>query len=102
MRATLYNPQLDPAQVDSNGLSLPDKATGLANIPEQVAVMLDCSPDLVDVLACGPHYVAYSIFDSEQNINLSAMQALTELTGTVFETDDEDHVLRGPVLVVQA
>lgn len=102
MRAILYNPHFDPTQVASTGLHLPDKTTGQVTVPEQVAVLLDCSPGLVDVLACGPHYVAYSIFDSEQDINLAAMHALAELTGISFEADEEDHVLRGPVLVVKA
>ena len=101
MKATLYLPQQPPQAVSAEGMSMPNPATGFAGVPEEVPALLGCHRELVDILACGQNYVAYSIFDYEGGpCNKAAMQALTELTGHSFEAEDEDCALFGPILVV--
>ncbi|MBU6122274.1 hypothetical protein [Hymenobacter siberiensis] len=55
---------------------------------------------LVDVLASGPDYVAFSIFDFEGEVNLAAMEAVAEISGHDFDAADEDQTLAGPVLII--
>ena len=100
MHATLYLLQQLPQAVPVEGLSMPDPATGFARVPERVPVLLDCAPELVDVLASGPGYVAYSVFDCEGPVNEAAMAAVAEVSGVTFDAEDEDAVLCGAVLVV--
>lgn len=102
MIATLYLPQQSPQAVSTEGLSLPDPTTGFAGVPDQAPALMGCAHELVDVLACGPHYVAYSVFDDEGPVNQVAMAAVTEVSGIVFDTEDEDAVLRGAVLIIKA
>jgi hypothetical protein len=80
---------------------MPDPKTGLVRVPGQVPVLLSCTPGLVDVLASGPDYVVYSVFDSEGPVNPEAMVAVSQVSGEAFDLDDEDTVLRGAVLVVR-
>lgn len=101
MTATLYVPNQPLQLVATNGLSLPTTA-GYAFVSEEVARYLDCTRSLVDVLACGPGYVAYSVFDFEGDINQPAMIALSTIAGHLFDTEDEEQQLRGPVLVIAA
>ncbi|TGE21522.1 hypothetical protein E5K00_14645 [Hymenobacter aquaticus] len=100
MNATSYLPHQNPQRVSVEGLSLPDPATGLAAVPEQVPVPIGCSRDLVDVLVRGPRYMAYSVFDCEEPVNEAAMAAVTEVSGVEFDPGDEDAALCGPVLVI--
>lgn len=79
---------------------MPDAITSYARIPNEVPPLLGCVADLVDVLACGPSYVAYSIFDSEGDMNLLGMEAVARVSGIGFDPNDENEVLHGPVLVV--
>lgn len=79
---------------------MPNPATGLVGVPESVPVLLGCTPALVDILASGPTYVAYSIYDAEGETNPAAMEAVAKVSGFSFDLDDEDAILRGPVLVV--
>ena len=81
---------------------MPDPVTGFARVPDEVPVLMGCSPGLVDVQVCQPDCVAYSVFDYEGPVNYAAMTALAELTGVVFDLADEDAVLCGPILVVAA
>lgn len=101
MNATLYLPQQPPLSVAVEGLCMPDPETGFARVPEQVPGLLGCPPELVDVLASGPEYVAYSVFDCEGEANPAAMAAVAAVSGGAFDSEDEDAVLRGAVLVVQ-
>lgn len=101
MKATLYLPSQPPRAISTEGLSLPDPATGFAKVPEQAATLLGCALTLVDVLACGLEYAAYSVFDCEGELNIAAMDAVAELTGLEIDLSDEDTVLHGPVLVVE-
>lgn len=80
---------------------MPDPATGFAQVPEQVPALLGCAPELVDVLASGPDYVAYSVFDSEEAVNEAAMAAVAAISGIAFNAEDEDTLLCGAVMVVQ-
>jgi hypothetical protein len=64
--------------------------------------LLRCSPGLVDVLANGPGYIVYSVFDCEDEINPAAMEVVGKLVGHAFDAGNEDEILRGPVLVVLA
>jgi hypothetical protein len=101
MKATLYQPNLQPQAVSPEGLVLPDESTGFAIVPAIVATLLDCASELVDVLACGASYVVYTVFDSEEEANLVATQAVATLTGIDFDITDEDELLRGPVLIIK-
>ena len=101
MNATLYLPRQNPQSVSTEGLNLPDTATGFATVPEPVPALMGCARNLVDVLVSGPGYVAYSIFDCEGPVNEAAMAAVAEVSGVSFDPSDEDAVLCGPVLVVQ-
>ncbi|MET4072952.1 hypothetical protein [Hymenobacter sp. UYCo722] len=101
MNATLYLPHQPPQPVPADGLAMPDPATGLVGVPAAVPILLECAAELVDVLASGPGFVAYLIFDCEGEVNPAAMAAVGELAGVGFELDDEDAVLRGPVLVIR-
>ena len=80
---------------------MPDPVTGFVRVPDQVPGLLGCAPGLVDVLASGPEYVAYSVFDSDEDANPTAMAAVAAVSGVAFDADDEDAVLRGAVLVVR-
>lgn len=101
MRATLYLPTQPPRHVAVEGLILPSLAAGFAHMPEQVAVLLGCAPNMVDVLASGLGYVAYSVFDSEDEVNIEAMAAVTKVSGVTFDLGDEDTTLLGAVLIVE-
>jgi hypothetical protein len=101
MNATLYLPQQPPKAVSTDGMRMPNPE-GFASVPEQLPALLGCYRELVDILACGPDYVAYSVFDYEGGpCNEKAMQVLANLTGHSFNLDDEDCTLHGPVIVVQ-
>jgi hypothetical protein len=97
MNAIIYLPQQQP-----HHLLIDERLNnGLASLPAWVPELLGCEPGLVDVLASGPGYVAYSVFDYEAGpVNMEAMRELTDLTGVTFEPDDGDAVLLGPVLVI--
>ena len=102
MDATLYLPQQPPQPVSTEGLTMPNPTTGLVGVPASVPELLGCAANLVDVLASGLGYVAYSIFDCEDDMNPAAMEAVAQISGVSFAFDDEDAVLRGAVLVVTA
>ena len=55
---------------------------------------------MVDVLDSGPNYVAYSIFDSEEECNQAATVALAVASGHSYDAEAEDQLLRGPILLV--
>lgn len=101
MRATLYLPNQLPQPVVVEGIIIHSLASEFAHVPEQVAVLLGCVPNMVDVLASGLGYVAYSVFDSEDEVNLEAMSAITKVLGVSFDLDDEDTILRGAILIAQ-
>lgn len=100
MTAFLFLPQQQPRVVNVEGLPLPDAETGLVSVPEQVPILLGCPPGLVDILASGHDYITYSIFDCEGDINLAAMDAVAKVSGVSFDANEEDEVLRGPVLMM--
>jgi hypothetical protein len=100
MKATLYLPHETQLVASTNGLCLPDSETGFVQIPHVVSELLGCALGLVDVLASGPDYVAYSVFDCEGKANPTAMAAVAKVSGVSFDFDDEDALLRGPVLIV--
>lgn len=99
MTASLYTPDQLPRIVSTVGMSLPSH-TGTAHVSDEVAAVLGCARSLVDVLDCGPDYVAYSIFDFEGTPNQSAMAALTAISSHPYDMEDEDQILQGPVLLV--
>lgn len=98
--ALLYVPGLEPAAVGGDGLAAPAGGRGVPT--PRVAELLGCVPELVDVLASGPDYVVWSVFDCEGAVNIGAMAAVAAVSGVVFDTTTEDEVLRGPVLVVKS
>ena len=87
MNATLYLPQQQPQSVSPDGLTLPNPTTGLVGVPAVVPELIGCAPELVDVLASGPGYVAYSVFDCEGEVNPAAMEAVAQLSGVSFDLD---------------
>ncbi len=98
MDVTLYLPGVIPLPLD-------DALFTFLPTQDQIghaATLLECLPSLVDVLASGPDYVIYTVFDSDGEINEPAMWVSWNLTGILFTTQDEDLTLRGPVLVVAA
>lgn len=99
MTASLYLPNHPPRVVPTAGLSLPS-ITDQARVTDEVAAHLGCVRNLVDVLDCGPDYVAYSVFDFEGSINQSAMIALEAVSGHRYDINDDDQVLQGPVLLI--
>jgi len=100
MRALLYQPGQPPQPVSVAGFVLPTETTGFVDEASRVATVLDCAPGLVDVLASGRDYVAFSIFDHEGEPNPDAMKVLSDLTGTAFDVNEDDELLRGPILFV--
>ncbi|MBX0291706.1 hypothetical protein K3G63_14745 [Hymenobacter sp. HSC-4F20] len=98
MNATLYVPNHCPVKLSASGFVLPD-ANGYAKVSHQVASELGCVPGLVDVLVSGSGYVAYSVFDCEVEVNVTAMSVLQSM-GVYESTEDAELCLRGPVLVV--
>jgi hypothetical protein len=97
MNATLYRPEETPESVDIKEFT---SSEGNTQVIKRVAELLGCAPQLVDILASGPTYTAYSIFDCEGRLNPAAMQAVSKVAGVIFDLEDEDSVLRGAVLVV--
>jgi hypothetical protein len=102
MKATLYIPQQPPQAVPVDGLSMQDSATRFAGVLKEVPALMGCTLELVDILASGPDYVAYSIFDYEGPVNHAAMKAVSEVSGVTFDAEDGDTLLCGPVLVISA
>jgi hypothetical protein len=102
MPATLYQPAASPQPVSDQGLWTPQAALPFSGLADLVPGLLHCAPELVDVLASGHKYIVYSIFDCEGEMNPEAMAAVEALTGMPFDAENEDEVLRGPVLVVLA
>ena len=99
MTITLYKPSEEPQQL-AHFEGAENLISGGNRPMEHVAALMGCTPGLVDVLASGPNYVMFSIFDYEGPINLPAMEVLTKLTGVEMNVDDEDEQLCGPILVV--
>lgn len=102
MQATLYLPQQPPQAVSVDEFRQLDLSTSFAAVPQEVSVLMSCVPELVDVLASGPGYIAYSVFDYEGPVNQAAMAAVAKVSGIAFDVEDEDAVLCGPVLVISA
>lgn len=102
MQATLYLPQQPPQAVPVDDFRQLDLSTRFAAVPPGVSALMSCAPELVDVLASGSDYVAYSVFDCEGLVNQTAMAAVAKVSGVIFDVEDEDTVLRGPVLVISA
>ena len=100
MQVLLYSPGAEPKAIKPEGFVVPKSDKDFAAVPDQVRALLNCHPDLVDILACGAGYVVYSVFDSEGEENLAAMVALSRLTGIDLNADDEDEQLRGNILFV--
>lgn len=100
--ATLFLPQQQPLAVSIDGLALPEPKRGFAAVTERITELLGCAPNLVDVLASGADYVAYSVFDCDGPVNRAGMAAVAEVSGVAFDADDADAILCGPVLVVSA
>jgi len=102
MPAILYQPSAVPQPVSDQGLWTPHAVPPFSGLADLVPGLLHCVPELVDVLASGQEYIIYSIFDCEGEVNSDAMAAVETLTGSSFDTENEDEVLRGPILVVLA
>lgn len=82
MKAALFLPNYSPRSVELAEPRLPDPVADPVRITDQVAALLGCPQDMVDVLASGTGYTAYSIFDyDEGDTNLEAMRLLTNKWG---------------------
>lgn len=101
MTATLYDPNQLPANIATDGLGLADFIKGYIHGGGIVAKLLRTAPELVDILASGPGYMVFSVFDHAGEANPAAMRVVASLTGMELDPDNEDEVLRGPILVIQ-
>jgi hypothetical protein len=97
--ATLYSDQGKSETIDLNQLGLESVASSMLPATA-IATILRCSPKLVDVLATGANYTVFSVFDHDGATNVEAMDKLTQVTGYEFDISDDDHIIRGPVLLV--
>jgi hypothetical protein len=103
MNATLYLSQQISLPISVDGLNPPSSDIDFGLDLGKVSKWLGCNLELVDVLASTSSYVAYSVFDYEGGEpNTEAMQVLAVLTGHPFSMDDENTILFGPVLIVEA
>lgn len=98
MNATLYRPNQKPEPILRHNFTLPG-SEGYAKVTTEAAELLGCRLEGVDILVTGPEYTIYSVFDSTDEINTAAMEALQELTLNKFFLE-EDEVLRGNILIV--
>ncbi|MDO7851369.1 hypothetical protein [Hymenobacter convexus] len=98
--ANLYRPGQPPQPIPAEQFALPD-ASGRAQVTQAVADALGCHVSLLDVLASGPGYVAYSIFDCEGDVNAAVIPLLKAVTKTEWGNENEDEVLRGNILVIR-
>jgi hypothetical protein len=99
MTAILFSPQEVAKHVTISGF------TGMSHMSsetrESIAKLLGCQSELIDVLASGTEFVAYSIFDFEGgHPNEAGMRQLTKLTGLEFGMDDDTTIL-GPLLIIR-
>jgi hypothetical protein len=78
MNATPYLPQQPPQLVSIDGIAVPDQPGRYVPVYEQVSVLLNYAPKVVNVLASGPRYMAYSVFDSEGEVNREAWRQYLE------------------------
>jgi len=101
MVVTLYTPGQPPKDISPDGFSLPNPASGFAQVTTQVALELGCAEFLVDVLDCGPDFVAYTIFDYEGEVNHEGTLAVQRHSKhpTLYGSDD-DATICGPLLLV--
>ena len=103
MKATLFLPNKEPTEVPVEGLHLPDASTGFVPASVAAAVLLGCSPNLVDILACGTEYVVYSIFGYEEGPpNQLAKEKINLIADVPFSLEGEEEELYGAILVVQS
>ncbi|MBF9239509.1 hypothetical protein I2I05_19100 [Hymenobacter sp. BT683] len=102
MNTTLYQPSEAPVAIVGAEFCLNEVSGQVIQSSESAAEILGCAPFLVDVLANGNGYLIYSVFDSEGEANPAAMKVFSEITGILVDTEDEDDILRGPVLVITA
>ncbi len=103
MKATLFLPNEEPIEVPVEGLHLPDASTGFVPASIAAASLLGCNPNLVDILACGPEYVAYSVFGCEAGPpNKLAKEKISLITDVPFNLEDEEAELYGAILIVQS
>ncbi|ALW86347.1 hypothetical protein AUC43_15390 [Hymenobacter sedentarius] len=93
MTISLYKPTEEPLLLTPTQFSADIHCNGQLPV-DRVAELLGCAKLLVDVLASGPDYVMYSVFDCEGEINPIAMEVFEALTGEPCEDDP----LRGPIL----
>jgi hypothetical protein len=98
--ATLYLPGLPPRNLSVEDIALPNEL-GSIQVTARIAAELGCVPALVDTLDTGPGYSAFSIFDCEGAVNEAAMSALNLISQYGgYDVEDENTLLRGPILVI--
>ena len=102
MTATLYQPNMQPLDILANSFSQDASSGQILQNSVKAAEVLGCDLGMLDVLACGVGYLVYTIFDHEGEANFPAMAIVAKINGIAFDALDDDAVLRGPVLVVQA
>ncbi|QKG52256.1 hypothetical protein [Hymenobacter sp. BRD67] len=100
MKVIFYAPGQPPRDISPDGFELPSTPTGFARVTSRVVEELGCPPHLIDVQACGPGFVAYTIADHEGEPNELGMLALAKATGYTYSVEDDDTVICGPVLIV--
>lgn len=100
MKATLYKPGSPVQELPAESFALPN-AKGYAQVDELVSEVLGCKLEMVDILDSGPDYVAYSIFDCRDELNLDAMRELKAISRYDYDAGAEENQMRGPILIVQ-
>ena len=68
---------------------------------EHVAGLLNCRAELIDVLASGPDYAMFSIFDCQGYLNPAVMEVFFAITGVKSSVDPEEDELRGPIMLIK-
>ncbi|GGF28841.1 hypothetical protein [Hymenobacter cavernae] len=101
LSVTLYIPGMPAEARLSEELGGLDAISRSADANNRIAALLGCATGMVDVLASGQGYTAYSVFDCEGEVNPKAMKAVTALSGVAFDLDNDDEVLKGPVLILE-
>ena len=100
LHATLYLPEHAPRPIHFDDLHAISSVNNFMHIPPDIPALLKCRPELVDVLASGPKYIIYSVFDATGKTNPEAMKMVAQLSGIILDVTNEDEILRGPVIIL--
>ena len=101
MPATLYDPGYPDQHIDTLHLAAIRATAHVGAAMNQVAELLQCPLAEVDTLASGPDYSVFSVFNHGEDANLAGMELVADLAGIELDPNDEDELLRGPIVAVR-